>query len=420
MVDDARGHVTSPPADDGHPCVLFLDNSSTFGGAIESLAHLVDGLAHRGFACVVVSAQPEDTLVRVFGDSAEIRWVDVPVRWQWRHKTMLYRLLAQMRSGSVLSRCVSALAACDWHLRRTLPSALRYARIGRRHRVDLVHLNNALESQLEGLLAAKLLGVPCVAHARGFERPTRALALGAPRVDRHIAISEAIRENLLTIGAPEERISVVHDGMDVETLAEPHDTRSVRDELGIPPGAPVFGLFGRIIEWKGVREFLLAAERVLERFDSAYALVVGDESDGSPDYFRQVRSLAEESDVADRILFTGYREDVPALMQALNVMVHCSIEPEPFGMVIAEAMAAGKPVVAADRGGPLDIVVEGETGFLVDPRDTDSLASAIERLLDDPELGEKMGAAGRRRAKRLFGKDRYAREIAEIYDEVVR
>lgn len=420
MVDDARRRVTSPPPDDRRPRVLFLDNSSTFGGAIESLAHLVDCLADRGFASVVVSAQPEDSLTRVFPDSAVTRSVDVPVRWQRRHKTGLYRLLAGMRTRSVLSRGVSALAVLDWHLRRTLPSALRYARIGRRHRVDLVHLNNALESQLEGLAAARLLGVPCVAHARGFQQPTRALRLLAPRVDRHVAISEAIRENLLEIGAPEERISVVHDGMDLEAFRRSHDTRSIRDDLRIRPGVPAFGLFGRIIEWKGVREFLLAAEQVLERFGSAYALVVGDESDGSPDYFRQVRSLAEDSDVADRILFTGYREDVPALMQTLDVVVHCSIEPEPFGMVIAEAMAAGKPVVAADRGGPLDIVVEGETGFLVDPRDTEALASAIGRLLDDPALAEEMGAAGRRRARRLFGKERYAREIAEIYEEVIR
>lgn len=408
--------MTRPFSATGRPLrVLFLDNSSTFGGAIESLAYLVDGLADYDVESVVVSGQPPGRIEEAFPKAIT---ESVDIRLRWRDRTAPYRLARRMASSHLVTRLVLLFAAMDWHLRRTLPAAVRYARIGSDYDVHLVHLNNCLEGQLDGLLAAGILGVPCVAHARGFQNPTRALRWLVPRVDRHVAISGAIHRNLREIGAPKDRISVIHDGMNLDRFREPHDTRKVREDLGVPPEAPAFGLFGRIIEWKGVREFVRAAQRVLRRLGSAYAVVVGDESDGSLDYFREVRSLAEDSDVGDRILFTGYREDVPALMQSLDVVVHASIDPEPFGMVIAEAMAAGKAVVSADEGGPRDIVVDGETGYRVDPRDTKALASAISDLLEDPRKAEAMGRAGRRRAQRLFSKERYAREIARLYGEL--
>lgn len=392
--------------------ILFLDNSFTFGGAIRSLALLVDGLSDRGVDSVVVSGQRSDRLEEAF-PGAVTKSVDVRVRW--RHRTAPYRLARRMQDEGLAKRAVLRIAAVDWHLRRTLPAAVRYARIGAAHEVDVVHLNNSLEGQLEGLLAAKLLGVPCVAHARGFQEPTRALRMCARHVDRHVAISRAIRRNLLEIGAPDEQVLVVHNAIDVGEYSGASDTDSVWKELGVPRDARTFGFFGRIIRWKGVREFVLAAREALERVPSAYALVVGDVSDGGDEYFREVRTLAGRSGVGDRILFTGYRDDVPALMQALDVVVHTSIAPEPFGRVLAEAMAAGTPVVSADEGGPLDIVVDGETGYRVDPEDTRALASAIVRLLEDPGEAEEMGRAGRRRARRLFGKERYAREVARLY-----
>lgn len=397
--------------------VLFVDNSWTFGGAIHSLQHLVDGLADGRIDPVVVSGHPSTALARMFPNA---RTVQTRVRVPWQHPTLLQRWSRDRRPHSgLLSQLSGPLGALDWHLRRTLPGAIRLARVGASHGADLVHLNNNLESQIDSLLAARLLRVPCVAHARGFQSRGRLLGTALGGVAHHVAVSEAVARDLVRIGAPRDRISVVHDGVDVEAFAAPRDTRTLRQALGLPGSARAFGVFGRIVPWKGIREFVLAASRVLRKRADAYALVVGDESDGERGYFEEVRELARGTSVADRILFTGYRDDVAALMQSLDVVVHTSTDPEPFGMVLVEAMAAGKPVVAADRGGPREIVVPEETGLLVDPADTEALASSITRLLDDPRRARRMGASGRRRAHRHFSKERYAREIASVYERIL-
>lgn len=396
--------------------VLFLDNSYTFGGAIISLAHLVSGLERLGTDSVVASGQSPEVMERLFGPA---RRVNANVRVPWRHETRLQRRLRRHVGGSGLwSRLAREISNVDWLLRRTLPAALQYASIGFKQDVDLVHLNNTLEGQFAGLLAAELLRVPCVAHARGFQRPGRLVGLMAGSVAHHIAISSAIESNLREIGVPAERISRIHDAIDTKKFAEPRDTESLRRELGVPPGSKTFGILGRIVEWKGIREFVAAADDVLADHPDTYALVVGDESDGTASYFRDVRRLARKSRAPDRILFTGYRDDVPAIMQLLDVAVHASIRPEPFGLVVVEAMAAGTPVVAANQGGPLDIVVDGETGYLVDPEDTNALAGAITKLLERPALAHEMGEAGMRRARRHFDRERYARKVERIYRDV--
>lgn len=399
------------------PTVLFLDNSSTFGGAIVSLKHLVQGLAERGVQPIVVSGHPSHRLADAFPNA---RTISIDVQVPRRHPTALLGRMRQTPPRSdVLEQIGLRLGAVDWHLRRTLPSALQYLKIGKNKNVDLVHLNNILEGQLDGMLAAKLLGVPCVAHARGFQSSGVLLRSALHGIDRHIAISRAIGRNLEQIGASPEKISIVPDGIDIGQFSCPRDDGTLRRELGIPPDVPAFGLFGRIMRWKGTREFVLAAIRVLRTRPAARALVVGDVSDGDRSYFEEVRRVAEESGVADRILFTGYRDDIPALMHALDVVVHSSIEPEPFGMVIVEAMAAGTPVVAADRGGPVDIVEPGTTGLLVDPRDPEQLASGIEALIDAPERAQKMGRTGQKRARELFDRDRYAERVLSVYSEVL-
>lgn len=393
--------------------ILFLDNSFTFGGAIISLKRLVDGLEELGVTARVVSGQPQRVLHKQFGEK---RTVPAQVRVPWRHRTRLQKLLRPLVSESrPLSRVARELSNFDWLLRRTFPDSLRYAYIGHRHDVDLIHLNNGLEGQISGLLAAKYLRVPCVAHARGFQRPSRLLNMLAGRVDRHIAISRAIERNLHQIGVPEDRIDLIYDAVDIEEYRGDRDTSAFREEIGIPERSKVFGFVGRMMKWKGVKEFVAAAIRVLQRHSDAFALIVGDESDGHRAYFRSVRQLARESAVSDRIVFTGYREDIPVIMQTLDILVHTSLDPEPFGLVLVEAMAAAKPVVASDRGGPLDIVLEGRTGLLVDPEDTEELAGSISRLLENRDFARELGRHGQSRAKGRFSTERYAREVRDLY-----
>ena len=397
--------------------ILALDNTFTFGGAINSLGHLFGALDKERFAPVLVTGQPSELLSERFPGC--ICYHRLP-RLPWLDNRGYLRLAALppfrrplLRKGLNLARF------CYWHLAVNLPEAWHYYRLGRKHGVRLVHLNNILGSQFPGILAAKALRVPVVAHLRDFEEIHPVTRFYAGLVDHHVAISAAIRDNLLELGVPAERISVVHDAIDLGEFSADLDAAPLLAEFGLEPGQPRFGIFGRVVDWKGIREFLLAARQVAERFPRARAFVVGSASDGEESYFQQMRQLAGELGLAEQVIFTGYRRDVGALMKLMDVVVHASVRPEPFGMVIIEGMAMAKPVVATRAGGPLDIVVEGETGLLVPPGDAGALAAALIELLSRPEASRAMGASGRRRVEACFASPLYAARMEGVYQQTL-
>jgi glycosyltransferase involved in cell wall biosynthesis len=154
------------------------------------------------------------------------------------------------------------------------------------------------------------------------------------------------------------------------------------------------------------------------KFSNFRAVVVGDASDFEDLYYQEVKRLAASLNLSDKVVFAGYREDVFNLMSRMDIIAHTSITPEPFGMVIIEAMACGKPVVASSAGGgPLEIVKDGETGFLVDPKDPEKMGDALMALLKAPKLRDKFGRAGRKRVESMFESDLNVREIEKIYNK---
>ncbi|HEX7049630.1 MAG TPA: glycosyltransferase [Longimicrobiales bacterium] len=411
-IDNGRSYR----ADEAPAPVLYLDNSSTFGGAINSLLYMLKELDRQRYRPILVSGQQAEF---VHEQAADVEYHEFEPKQPWRHDHIYTRIQAfPLFRWRPAARLLSWCRYAFWMLFITLPEALRYYRIGRRHRVALVHLNNCIESQFAGMLAARLLRVPCVAHSRGFQPVDRVVAASAKLVHHHIAISSAIRDNLRELNIAADRISVIFDGVDLSAF-DAHAPSARREAFGIPADAKVFGIFGRIVDWKGIREFVLAAARVFEAEPSARAMIVGDRSDGEEAYYNAIIGLIAERGLEDRIILTGYRADVPALMRLMDVVVHASTEPEPFGMVLIEAMATGKPVVATRAGGPLDIVIDGETGLLVEPKATEPMADAILRLLRDPEFAAALGRAGRVRAAEVFSNRRYAREVEAVYDRVL-
>src|SRR5690606_17909501 len=150
--------------------------------------------------------------------------------------------------------------------------------------------------------------------------------------DRWIAVSGSIAGNLMEAGVREEKIAVIHDAIDLSPFETAVPKEALRGELGLSPAEPVFAVFGRLISWKGIREFVLAARDVLEAVPEARAMVVGDPSDGDPGYVQEVVDLTATLGIQDRVLFTGFRKDVPDVMALCDVIVHSSIVPEPFGM----------------------------------------------------------------------------------------
>ena len=154
---------------------------------------------------------------------------------------------------------------------------------------------------------------------------------------------------------------------------------------------------------------------VLEQVPDAYAFVIGGAPRGGRDYEQMLHALAAELGIAERVIFAGFRSDVPDMLKLLNVVAHASVQTEPFGRVIAEAMAMGRPVVAARAGGPTEIIDDGRTGFLVPTRDDEALANRIAALLRDPETATRIGETGRRSVIEKFSAEDHVRLVTELY-----
>jgi glycosyltransferase involved in cell wall biosynthesis len=209
----------------------------------------------------------------------------------------------------------------------------------------------------------------------------------------------------------------IHPGIDVEAFGG-RDRSEARASLGVGADERAVGIVGRLQPWKGQHVFLRAAARLAQSHPNARFLVVGGTPGGfSREYPARLRALADELGIAERVTFTGQRDDVAGVLSALDVFVHAS-DREPFGIAIVEAMAAGVPVVATRGGGVLEIVLDGRTGVLVEPGHVAGMADAIARLLSDAPLARTLAEAGRARAREHFTTSRMIEETTAFIERV--
>jgi glycosyltransferase involved in cell wall biosynthesis len=307
------------------------------------------------------------------------------------------------------------------HLVKTFLTILRLARLIRRAQADLVVCENALAS-LYGRPAALLTGRPCILQSGGVGRPPDIVERLAYRLGPSLVIanSEFTRRSLTEAGVPAKRVVMVHRGVDLKQVQpDPESRTSVREEFGIPDRAPVVLMATRLQRGKGVHVFLDAAAHVTTIDPAVCFLIVGGALFGLEEHYpHQLHRQVERLKLNEAVRFAGFRSDVFRFYSAADVVVHSPIEPEGFGMVLVEAMACGKPVIASDSGGPREIVKNGVTGLLVLPGDATRLGQAILTLLGDPERRRRMGQAGAARVRDHFSAERMVREVEEVYEEV--
>ena len=227
-----------------------------------------------------------------------------------------------------------------------------------------------------------------------------------------LAVSDDTRRSLVAQGYPPRLVEVVHNGIDVEAEAAKHGA-GLRAELGVPEDAVLIGEIARLCDVKGQRELIEAVALV----PGVHVALAGADLEQGGAYRAMLERLADERGVADRVHFLGFRADAAAVLDQLDVLVLPSwIEGLP--VIVLEAMAHAKPVIATPVGGTAELVADGETGLLVPPRDPERLAEAIRSLAADPELGRRLGLAGRERVEREFSESEMTRRVLEVYDAV--
>jgi len=294
-----------------------------------------------------------------------------------------------------------------------IPALAALRRLMRERAVGLVHTHSSVDSWLGGL-AAKSLRLPVVRSRHVSIRILRRRALVYRLADRIITSGEAVRAIVVGAGIAPARVVSIPPGVDIARFHPRVSGKAVREELGIPAGAPVVGLVANIRGSKGHNVFLEAAGEILGRSPDARFLIVGDGVG-----FAEVRERVHAMGLEPAVTMMGFRRDIPEVMAALDVLVLPSIRSEATSQVIPQALAVGTPVVASTVGGNPELIRDGETGRLVAPGDGRALARAVLSLLADPERARALARAGQAAALARYSIDASMARTTDVYRALV-
>jgi glycosyltransferase involved in cell wall biosynthesis len=302
----------------------------------------------------------------------------------------------------------------------------RLAQLAEGH--DLIYANTQ-KAMIVAALAGRLARKPVIWHLRDilssdhFGRAQRWAAVRSANlwISRVVANSMATADAFVTAGGDRARVSVVYNGFDPAAFGLTSDERQMRlrGDLGLGR-EPLVAAFGRLSPWKG-QHVLIEALKLLP---GVHALIVGAALYGEDAYAEELQRQVRTMNLADRVHFLGFRNDIPDLMGLASVVVHTSVAPEPFGRVLVEGMLAKRPVVASRAGGAVEVIEDGASGMLVPPADPGALARAVAGLLSDSAQARRIAVNGYERACRLFSLQamlaRIEREIELVLTRAAR
>lgn len=218
------------------------------------------------------------------------------------------------------------------------------------------------------------------------------------------------------------KVTVIHNGFprsEFEGIDQKR-IRTFKEKFHLAQASHLIGVIGRIKYLrKGQEYFVMASARLRSRFPQARFLCIGSPFPGNESHLSNLLVLIEEQDVEGYVLCIGDVDDVKAAIASMDVVVMSSVQPEPFAGVVIEAMALGRPAVATATGGSLEQVVDGVSGFLIEPGNPDSMAEAIEKLLVSPDLARKFGQNGRQRFLERFEFEPFYQKILTLYEKVM-
>lgn len=374
------------------PRVLFVNHASKLAGAELVLLDLVR--PWRGASAFLFEDGPLKGALTALGLYVDVsRWAEGVARVR-RESSAWAALPIAGRLGAITAEIAQA---------------------ARRH--DVVYANSQ-KAFVVSAVATALVRRPLVWHlhdiidATHFGAAQRRLqiALANRRATRVVVPSQAAADAFINAGGRRDLVDIVPNGIDVHLDEVPR--ARLRVEFGLPTG-PLIGVFSRLAPWKGQHVVLEA----LTKAPDVRCVIAGGALFGEENYAAHLKALAASLGVADRVSFLGHRNDVVRLMQAVDIVVHPSVAPEPFGRTLVEAMLAKAPVIATRAGACADILDHGAAGALVPPGDSDALAAAILRVLADPDAMMPQIAYARARACEHYGVDRMLTAVSGLISQ---
>lgn len=354
--------------------VVHINSEQTWSGGEVQTGHLIRGLQARGLRNVLI-APPRSEIARRMRD-AGIEVVEVAMRGE-----------------------------------ADLLAIIRIARILRRMKPDIIQLHTSHAHTL-GLLGGRLAGAKRIVATRRMDH-----AIKGPfsrfkyrGVDQIVAISEAIGALVVEGGVPPKRVRVIHS---VVQCPETYPQGDLRSSLGIGAGIPVIGTIATLAERKGHRHLFEAVCEVKSKYPNIRVLVVGEGPQKE-----ELRELVIRLGLDRTVIFTGFRQDIPQVLNTLDVFVLASHR-EGLGVAVLEAACSGRAIIGSNVGGIPEIVKDGETGLLVPPGDARTLAKKLTYLLDHPEHGGQLGERARAFVREEFSLESMVTGYVELYGELL-
>ncbi len=324
----------------------------------------------------------------------------------------------EAQGGSVAPERIPWRSRGNWfNARRTIGELIE------KYEIDLVHCHDTHSNVLVGL-GRKRWPCACIASPYGWWEPKWHLQArlyhwvekkkALPQFDRVYTVSQDMKQKILAGPTRPERIHVIHTGLDLAQIdaGAPRDT--VRRDLGFDTDAMAAGTVSRLEREKGHTHLLHAFAKVTCDLRNLHLLIVGTGSEAD-----ELKRTAQRLGVADRTIFTGFYDDLPGALHAMDCFVQPSIDHEGFPTAVLEAQAAGLPVIASNIGGTHETMADGTTGLLVPPGDADALAEALRALATDPVRRSEMAAAARAHIENRFTLDKMIGQMTEMYHAAI-
>lgn len=404
---------TSPADPAGCRLILVVDQGTALGGSVLVACALARHAQAFGIKVGIATAVDPDAVRGRLDPGGPVH--HLTKRYSYEH----HSARAHRWRGNRLWHRAALWASLPEQLWSELSYLFRLVALIRRERYQLVHLNNGM-ANTTAAWAALATRRPFVVHYHGYCEPSPMRRFLARRAAAFVAISDSVAASIPAIGARPDQIVTLLNPLTVSAAGSATSREETRRRWGVPTDAKVFGIVGRIVSWKGQLEFLEAARTILAGLPDAWGVIIGDAADGGDGYSDQVRQRALGPSMQGRVVLAGFMEDAAELYAGLDVMVHSSTDPEPFGLVISEAMAAGVPVVASPRGAPVELVEDEVTGFLRDPMDPAGVAEAVTKLLQREDVASNMAEVAQRRIRGLCDPRRFAEAMARLYHSILQ
>ena len=357
--------------------ILHVETGRHLYGGPQQVIYLISALIDRGYECTLVC--PPDS-----GIDSAARAATIPVR--------------------------NLFCAGDLDL----PFAYRLSQYLQGSKPDLVHCHSRRGADMLGGLAASIADVPAVVSRRVDNTEMRIMAALRYRpFKKIIAISEEIANVLRDRDVDDERIVVIRSAVDMERFAAVADRQAFLKEFAVPHDAIVIAAAGQLIPRKGHRYLLQAVESLHHSYPQIRLIIFGE---GYLD--DQLRAQAASLGLGGIVQFAGFRDDLDDFMSCFDIFAHPALT-EGLGVATLKAAAAGVPVVGFAAGGLPEAVVDGETGILVQPENVAQMGDAIARLIDENELRQVMGSAGRERMQKEFSIDTMVDKHVDLYESIL-